>query len=313
MPILPDWPLINRMGRRIRRPYLQPSRRRKMGSRNRWALFFVSPALLLIGLYLIYPTIHTIYLSFFNRRSEEFVGWANYQYLFASQSMLQAFRNNLLWLIIFTLGTVLLGLLLAVLTDRLRAEALVKSIIFLPMAISFAGAGVIWKFMYAYRPAGAPQIGLLNQVVTLFGGEPVGWLVKGPWLNNLALITVGVWIWTGFCMVILSAAYKGIPKALIEAARVDGAGEWQVFWHISLPIIKSTVLVVTTTMVINVLKIFDIVYVMTNGSFGTEVVANRMYKELFQFRNTGRASALAVLLFLAILPFIINSIRRFKE
>src|SRR5690606_5390477 len=162
-------------------------------------------------------------------------------------------------------------------------EAAAKSIIFLPMAISFAGAGVIWRFMYTYRPADAPQIGLLNQIMVWLGREPVGWLIERPWVNNFALIAVGVWIWTGFCMVILSAAYKGIPKELLESARIDGANEWQVFWGISYPSIKPTIAVVATTMIINVLKVFDIVYVMTNGSFDTEVIANRMYKEMFQF------------------------------
>lgn len=284
-----------------------------MRIKRRWAWLFILPTLVMISLYLVYPTRQTIYLSFLDRNSQAFVGLDNYVKVFTAKTMLLAFRNNLMWLVVFTIGTVVLGLTLAVLTDRVRYEVLAKSVIFLPMAISFAGAGVIWKFMYAYRPAGSNQIGLLNQLVTFFGGEPVGWLIQRPWVNNLALITVGIWIWTGFCMVILSAAYKGIPKSFLEAARVDGANEWQVFWNVAMPELKSTILVVTTTMIINVLKVFDIVYVMTNGSFDTEVVANRMYKEMFQFHNAGRASALAVILFLSILPFIIISIRRFQQ
>lgn len=278
-----------------------------------WAWGFVAPALLLIGFYLAYPTVQTIYLSFMDRRSEHFVGLSNYVRLFTSSAMLTAFRNNLLWLVVFTAGTVGLGLLMAVLTDRVRYEAAAKALIFLPMAISFVGAGVIWKFMYAYQPPGVPQIGLANQVMVMLGQQPRGWLVERPWVNNLALIAVGVWIWTGFAMVVLSAAYKAIPKELLEAARVDGATEWQVFWRISLPVIQSTVAVVATTMIINVLKVFDIVYVMTNGNFGTEVMANRMYKEMFEYQDFGRASAIAVILFLAIVPIMLANIRRFRR
>jgi alpha-glucoside transport system permease protein len=224
-----------------------------------------------------------------------------------------SFRNNALWIVVFTALTVSLGLVLAVLLDRVRYEAVAKSIIFLPMAISFVGAGVIWKFVYAFRPAGQPQIGILNAIVnSLLGFQPIGWLIERT-VNNFALIAVGVWIWTGFCMVILSAAYKGIPRELLEAARVDGASEWQIFWRITLPMMKSTIAVVATTMVINVLKIFDIVYVMTNGNFDTEVMANRMYKEMFHFREFGRASAIAVILLLAIIPIMVVNIRRFQE
>ena len=278
-----------------------------------WAWGFTAPALLLIGFYLAYPTLATIYLSLLDRQSQRFVGLRNYVDLFSSNAMLTALRNNVLWLVLFTTLTVGLGLALAVLTDRVRYEAAAKALIFLPMAISFVGAGVIWKFVYAYRPAGAPQIGLANQIMVMLGREPVGWLITQPWVNNLALIVVGVWIWTGFAMVVLSAAYKGIPKELLEAARVDGANEWQVFLRISLPVMQSTVAVVATTMVINVLKVFDIVYVMTNGNFGTEVMANRMYKEMFQFRHFGRASAIAVILFMAIVPVMLANIRRFRQ
>ncbi len=280
---------------------------------NGWSVAFAAPAIVIVGFYLVYPAIHTSYLSFLDRRMENFVGWDNYVRLFTTEATRVAIRNNLLWLAAFTVFTVAIGLLMAVLTDRLRYENAARSIMFMPMAISFAGAGVIWKFMYAYMPAGDPQIGLLNAIVVAFGGEPVGWLVERPWINNFALIAVGVWIWTGFCMVILSAAYKGIPRELMEAARVDGANEWQVFWRVSLPSILPTVIVVTTTMVINVLKIFDIIYVMTNGSFGTEVLANRMYKEMFQFRNPPMASAIAVVLFVAVLPAMIMNVRRLRE
>jgi alpha-glucoside transport system permease protein len=284
----------------------------KLQNNKKWVALFLGPALFFITLYLLYPSIHTIVISFMGRRSEVFVGLKNYIYAFTSRTMLTAFGNNLLWLIIFTLGTVSLGLIMAILSDRVKYEKLAKSIIFMPMAVSFVGAGVVWKFMYNYKPPGVNQIGLLNQILVLMGLEPKGWLIQGPWLNNIALIFVGIWIWTGFCMVILSAAYKGIPKELLEAGRVDGANEWQVFRHIIIPSMKSTIVVVTTTMVVNVLKIFDIVYVMTNGNFRTEVIANRMYKEMFQYRNYGRASAIAVVLFLLIVPAIVMNIKRMR-
>lgn len=277
-----------------------------------WAGLFVGPAVFLIAAYLVYPAIVTIYLSFFDRNSVEFVGFDNYVRIFTNNAMLTALKNNLLWLVTFPVLTVGLGLVLAVLTDRVRYESVAKSIIFLPMAISFAGAGVIWRFMYTYRPMGDPQIGLLNQIGTALGAEPVAWLLERPW-NNFALIAVGVWMWTGFCMVVISAAYKGIPRELIEAARVDGASEWQLFRHVSMPQLLPTLGVVMTTMIINCLKVFDIVYVMTNGNYGTEVIANRMYKEMFQFRQFGRASALAVVLFVAILPFVVVSMRRHRR
>ena len=273
---------------------------------------YLAPALVILFVYLVYPIAGTVYYSFFDKRSEKFVGLANYTWALTSKPMLIAIRNNLLWLVFFTVFVVGFGLLLAVLADRVRYESPLKSIIFLPMAISFVGAGVIWKFVYAFRPKGAEQIGLLNAIITALGGEPIGWLVNRS-INNFALIVVGIWVWTGFCMVVLSAAYKGIPRELIEAARVDGANEWQIFRRITLPLMMPTIAVVTTTMVINVLKVFDIVYVMTNGDFGTEVLANRMYKEMFNFRNYGRASAIAVVLLLAIVPVMLINIRRFQE
>lgn len=273
---------------------------------------YVAPALLILSFYLIYPTLATIYLSAFDARSVKFIGLQNYIRIFTQESTLIALRNNLLWVVIFVTVTVSLGLLLAVLLDRVRYETLAKSVIFLPMAISFVGAGVIWKFVYAFMPPIYPQIGVLNAIRTALGLEPLAWLIQRPWINNLALIAVGIWVWTGFCMVILSAAYKGIDRDLLDAARVDGANEWQVFWHVVFPTLKSTIAVVTTTMIIFVLKVFDIVYVMTNGNYGTEVLANRMYKEMFHFYNFGMASAVAVVLFLAILPMIVLNIRRFR-
>ena len=274
---------------------------------------YLSPALLILAAYLVYPTVETLRLSFYDARGETFIGLENYRWVFTARPMRIAFRNNLLWIMVFTSTTVSLGLVLAVMADRVRYESLFKSAVFLPMAISFAGAGVIWLFMYAYRPAQAPQIGLLNAIlVDVFHTKPVAWLTNRH-INNFSLIAVGVWIWTGFNLVILSAAYKGIPRELLEAARVDGASEWQIFWRIILPLMKPTLAVVTTTMIINVLKVFDIVYVMTNGNYDTEVIANRMYKEMFHFRNFGRASAIAVVLLLAILPVMLINMSRFLE
>lgn len=283
------------------------------GRQNKWAVLFVGPALFFTVAFLLYPTVNTIFLSFMDRYSENFIGLQNFIYVFTSQTMLTAFRNNVLWVIVFTSFTVGLGLLLAILLDRVRYEKIAKTLIFMPMAISFVGAGVIWKFVYSYRPPMVDQLGILNQIVIWFGGEPVGWLIERPWVNNLALIFVGIWIWTGFCMVILSAAYRGIPQEIVEAAKVDGATEWQKFRHVVLPSMKPTIIVVAVTMIVNVLKIFDIVYVMTNGQFGTEVIANRMYKEMFAFTNFGRASAIATVLFLLIIPVIIFNVKRMKE
>jgi alpha-glucoside transport system permease protein len=270
------------------------------------------PALLFLFVFLVYPTLNTIVLSFKDRLSESWVGWANYEYFFTSPDTLTSLRNNIIWLVLLTALVVGLGLIIAVLVDRVRYESVAKSTIFLPLAISFVGAGIIWRFMFAYQPAGDAQTGVLNQVVTMFGGSPVAWLQFPPG-NTIALIVVAAWIWTGFGMVILSAALKGINPELLEAARVDGANELQVFRAITLPLLMPTIAVVATTMIITALKAFDIVYVMTNGLFDTDVVANRMYKELFNFNQPGRASAVAVVLLLMIVPVMAVNIRRFRE
>jgi alpha-glucoside transport system permease protein len=272
------------------------------------------PALLLLSVFLLYPALNTANLSLRDAGSRVYVGLANYLHIFSDRDMLIVLRNNLLWLLLFTLVTVVVGLLLAVLTDRLKYEAVAKAFIFLPMAISFVAAGVIWKFMYEFKPQGAPQIGVVNAFFTAVipSFQPRAWLFDRS-LNNWALIAVGIWMWTGFAMVILSAGLKGISGELLEAARIDGAGELQVFFRIILPLMRPTIVVVATTLVINVLKIFDIVYVMTNGALGTEVIANRMYKEMFNYRDFGRASALAVLLLLAIIPAMALNLRRFAR
>ncbi|MBA3875789.1 MAG: ABC transporter [Anaerolinea sp.] len=269
------------------------------------------PALLLLGVFLVFPTLTTIGLSFQDKLSRNFVGLANYEYFFSTGSTLAALRNNVIWLVLLTVFTVGGGLLFATLFDRVRFESAAKSVIFLPLAISFVGAGVIWRFMFAYRPPNEPQTGTLNAVVTGLGFEPITWLQGSP-LNTVLLIAVAAWIWTGFAMVILSAALKGISPELLEAARVDGANELQVFRRITFPLLLPTVAVVSTTMIITALKAFDIVYVMTNGSFDTQVIANQMYAELFRFNQPGRGSAVAVILLLLIVPVMIVNIRRFR-
>jgi len=275
---------------------------------------WLAPAISFLLVFLIYPVFRTIVLSFRDATSSRWVGWDNYQFIFTDDQMLTVLRNNVLWLVLFTAITVGFGLLLAVLTDRVRYESAAKSIIFLPMAISFVAAGVIWKFMYDYRPPGLPQTGTVNAVLSAIfpAFEPQAWLINQP-ENNIALIVAAAWAWTGFSMVVLSAGLKGIPTDILEAARVDGANEWRIFWRVILPVLAPTLAVVATTMVITALKVFDIVYVMTNGNFDTEVIANRMYKEMFNFRNFGRASALAVILMTAIIPVLLFNLRRFRE
>lgn len=273
---------------------------------------YLGPALAVLSTYLIWPTLNTLYLSFFDQRSQTFVGFENYHFAFSDRSMLLAFQNNLLWLILVTSISVSLGLILAVLVDKLAYETWIKALIFLPMAISFVGASVIWKFVYAFRPAATEQIGILNALVTQLGFEPIGWLVERP-LNNFALMVIMIWLQTGFCLVLLSAAVKAIPQDVIEAARVDGANDWQIFWRITLPLISPSILVVTTTVIVAVLKIFDIVFVMTGGNLGTDVIASRMIKEMFTYRNFGHGSAIAVILLLAVLPIILLNIYRFRK
>jgi alpha-glucoside transport system permease protein len=275
---------------------------------------WIGPAILLLTFYLIYPTLNTIYISFFNSDTTRFVGAVNYLYSFSNAAMLTAIRNNVIWLVFFTVFTVGFGFIIALLADRVRYESGIKALIFLPMAISYVASGVIWKLMYQYDPPIRPQTGTFNALLTTLvpGADPIAWLINQPF-NNFALILIGVWMWTGFATVILSAGLKSIPEEILEAARIDGASEFMILRHVTVPMMGSTIAVVATTMVINVLKVFDIPYVMTNGNFGTEVIALRMYKEMFNFRHFGRASAIAVILFLAIVPIMIYNIRRFQE
>jgi alpha-glucoside transport system permease protein len=273
------------------------------------------PAFAFLGFFLVYPTVRTIYRSFQSKSdfNAKFVGLKNYQWFFTSSDAKSALINNVLWLVLLTLFTVGLGLLIAILVDRVRYESLAKGIIFLPLAISMVAAGVIWKFMYDFKPPGEQQTGTVNAVAGIFGLGPVGWLQAPSFhLTTLAMIVVMVWMWTGFAMVIISAALKGIDPELLEAARLDGAGEWQVFQRVTLPLLGPTLAVVSTTMIITSLKTFDIVYTLTNGNYDSEVVANLMVKEMFTFGDFGRASAVAVVLLVAIIPVMVFNIRQFR-
>ena len=295
-----DW-LINRLPERHRdkvRPFA-----------------FVGPAIVILGLFLLYPTFDTIYRSFRNSDNTTWVGVDNFVEIFTSSEFLIALRNSVGWVIVVPLFSVLIGLGFAVLADRLssKGESFSKTFIFMPMAISFVGASIVWRFIYNFRPEGfGDQIGLLNGVWTAIGNEPVAWLLQEPW-NNLYLMVILIWLQTGFAMVILSAAIKSVPEDIIEAARIDGATEFQVFRKVTIPSISSTIVVVATTVIITVWKVFDIVFVMTGGRFNTSVVAEQMVTQFFTFRQSGIGAALAVVLLVAIIPLMIANVRRFRE
>ncbi len=274
---------------------------------------FVGPALAILIWFLALPALRTLWISLFNADSSKFIGLGNYTSIFRDPGMLEVFRNNLLWLVVGTTLVVVIGLLISVLADRSRFESLAKTIIFMPMAISFVGAGIIWNFVYVYRQAGEPQIGLLDAAVTGLGGQPQAWTtLLQPW-NNLFLIVIMVWLQVGFAMVLFSAAIKGIPAELTEAARVDGATERQVFARVTVPMIRGTIITVSTTVIILTLKIFDIVIVMTGGQFGTGVIGTEFYRQYFTNRNFGIGSALAVILLIAVIPVMIYNLRRFRS
>jgi alpha-glucoside transport system permease protein len=288
------------------------SKRLPFGAKTREKLFawlWIGPAVAFVVIFLLYPVVDTFRTSVLNYDSTKFIWLDNFRRIFTDHNFLIVLRNNVVWLILGTALTVALGLLIAVLVDRVRIESIAKAAIFIPMAISFVGAGVIWKFIYEYVASG-DQIGLLNAIITRFGGQPQAWLIGAG--NNIALIVVYVWMWTGFCMVILSAALKGVPTDVLEAARVDGANEVSIFFRIIVPMISPTIAVVATTMVINLLKIFDIVYVMTGGNYDTNVIAVEFYNQLLIFNDNGISSALAVVLLLAIVPIMIINVRRFR-
>ena len=276
---------------------------------------FIGPAVAVVGLFLIYPAVQTVVYSFANDNSTAFVGFDNYISLFTDAGFQSALLNNVLWLVIVPTFAVIIGLLVAVLADKLRnrPEKVAKAVIFLPMAISFVGAGTIWGFVYDANLRGDDQIGLLNAIVVAFGFEPVVWLQQSQFaINDILLMVIMVWLQAGFAMVLLSAAVKNVPGETLESARIDGASELQIFFRIVVPQIWATILVVFTTVLILVMKIFDIVYVMTNGAFDTEVVANTFFKQLFEFGNNGRAAAVVVILMVAVIPLMIYQVHRFR-
>ncbi|HKJ37502.1 MAG TPA: sugar ABC transporter permease [Anaerolineales bacterium] len=290
---------------------------------------FVGPAMAILSWYLAIPTARTFWISLFDKdgppeglnflqqlASDSFVGIGNYLAVFTPGGLMwEALRNNLMWIIFGSTFSVAFGLIIAVLADRSRFEKAAKSFIFLPMAISFVGASIIWNFIYEYRPAGQPQVGLLNAIVTGLGGVPQSypqWVDIAPW-NNLFLIVIVIWLQAGFSMVLFSAALKGIPDELLEAARIDGATEVQIFFRIMIPYIQGTIISVFTTVVIFTLKIFDVVWVMTGGQFGTHVIATQFYRQSFTNRNSGFGSAIAIVLLIAVIPVMIYNLRQFRE
>jgi alpha-glucoside transport system permease protein len=274
---------------------------------------FVGPAVAILFWYLAFPSLRTFWLSLFDRNGENFVGLDNYIAVFTDRNMFTAFRNNvLLWIPFGALFTVVFGLLVAVLADRSKFDRLAKAFIFMPMAISMVGAGVIWNMMYAVNP----NVGMLNAIYTgLTGNDPIAWKASAelaPW-NNLFLIVVMIWLQTGFAMTLFSAAIKGIPGDMLEAARVDGANEVQIFFKIMLPAISGTIITVATTVIIFTLKIFDVVMVMTGGQFGTQVIATQFYREYFTNQNAGFGSAIAIVLLIAVVPVMIYNLKQFNE
>ncbi len=289
---------------------------------------FVGPAMAILTWYLALPTVRTFWISLFDRggppdglsileqmRSASFVGLSNYVAVFTERLMIEAFRNNIMWIVFGSTLSVTFGLIVAVLADRSRFEKVAKSLIFLPMAISFVGAGIIWNFIYEYRPANQPQVGLLNSIVQGFGGQPRAWqqwVDIIPW-NNLFLIVIVIWLQAGFAMVLFSAALKGIPEELIEAGRIDGANEFQIFFRIMIPYIQGTLITVWTTIVIFTLKIFDVVWVMTGGQFGTHVIATQFYRQSFTADNKGFGAAIAIILLIAVIPVMIYNLSQFRQ
>ena len=278
---------------------------------------FLLPAIVALGLYLAYPVFATFWLSLHQQRAgnvSEFVGLANYTGMMAEPKFRESMRNNMMWLVVVPALATLFGLLAAQLTDRIWWGNIAKSLIFMPMAISFVGASVIWKLVYDARPAGQEQIGILNAVYLWFGGTaPQTWLTIPLW-NNLFLMIVLVWIQAGFAMVILSAALRAIPEETIEAAILDGANPFQIFFRIKVPQIRGTIVVVWTTITITVLKVFDIVLAMTNGQWETQVLANYMFDKLFRAGDWGVGSASAMVIMLLVTPILIwNVINARKE
>jgi alpha-glucoside transport system permease protein len=265
---------------------------------------FLGPAVVLLLIGLVIPAIRTIALSFFNDDSTKLLGAKNYTWAFTTDAIHQVLLNTLLWIIVAPLFTTGLGLAIALLVDRMKRQAVYKSLIFAPMAVSFVGASIVWRFVYEARDPADPQIGVLSQLAMWLGwSHPPNWILSHP-LNNFLLMIIMVWVQTGFAMVVLSAAIKAIPEEILEAARMDGAKGRKLFFLVTIPMIRNTLIVVLTTVMITTLKVFDIVRTMTGGNFGTQVLSNEMYSQSFTEFNIGRGSALAVILFVAVLPLV---------
>lgn len=277
---------------------------------------FILPGLLLVGLMLIYPTFQTINYSFANSDSTAYVGLQNYKTIFSDPEFWQSIVNNVLWLLIVPATVVGFGVVVAVLSDKLSAggEKVAKSMIFLPMAISAVSASAVWLLIYAYNNPGQPQTGLLNAIWVGLGGEPQTWLaIDTVKLNSILLMVILIWLQAGFAMVLLSSAIKGVPEDTVEAARIDGATELQIFWRVVIPQIKGTIITVFVTVFITVLKIFDIVYVTTNGAYGTNVIANLFFNKLFAASEAGQATAIVVVLLIAVIPLIWYQVKHFRD
>jgi alpha-glucoside transport system permease protein len=273
---------------------------------------FVLPAAVLIGVGLLYPGIRTIYESFKNAGGTAFVGFDNYQTIFTSSDQLAVLRNTALWVIITPVLATLIGLVYAVLIDKARVEALAKALIFLPMAISLVGASLIWKFVYDYRATENEQIGLANQILKWIGLDTYRFLLTEPW-NTLFLIVILIWVQAGFAMTVLSASIKAIPDDIVEAARLDGVSGFRMFRFITVPSIRPSLIVVLTAISITTLKVFDIVRTTTGGNFNTSVLANEFYTQSFRSFNNGLGAALAVLLFILVLPIVVYNIRQMRK
>lgn len=276
---------------------------------------FAGPAIAVILLYLVYPTLQTVVYSFANADSTAFVGWRNYTELVGSADFHQTLVNTLLWILVVPAASIVVGLGIAVLTDRMgpRGEKLAKTSIFLPMAVSAVGASTVWRLVYATNPPGEEQLGLQNGIVTALGLDPVNWLqLDGLHFNSFELMVMLLWAQVGFAMVLLSAAVKGVPGEIVEAARIDGANEFQVFVRVIVPYIRTTIITVFITVTMTVLKVFDIVYVMTNGDFNTNIVGVQFFNELFTNFHNGHAAAIVVMLMIAITPVMIYQGRQFR-
>ena len=274
-------------------------------------LAFLLPAVALVGLGLVYPAIRTTFTAFADKAGN-FIGLDNFVWMFTQPEALVTLRNTVIWVILVPLVSTVVGLAYAVFIDKSRGERIFKVIVFMPVAISLVGAGIIWKFVYEYRPAEVDQIGLLNQILVWLGQEPVLWLQSEP-INTIMLIIVMIWVQTGFAMVILSASIKGVSVEQLEAAELDGTNAWQRFRNVTLPGIRGGMVVVVTTITIATLKVFDIVRTMTAGNFNTSVVANEMYTQAFRAVQPGRGAALAVILFLMVLPIVVYNIRVMRQ